>query len=148
MDFEIKKLDKEEIQLAKDLFIFYQVDDEVETPVVPSDEYLYNILSRDSFHVIVALQNNIVIGGLTAYELDMYKQEVTEVFLYEIAVHPMHKRKGVGTGLIKALKKICTAKCIKEIYVGAENDNDAAIEFYKKTGGNKKVIAWFEYDIE
>ncbi len=30
MNFEIKKLGTEDIQLAKDLFLFYQVDDEVD----------------------------------------------------------------------------------------------------------------------
>ena len=148
MNFEIKKLAAEDIRLAKDLFLFYQVDDEVDKPLIPSDKYLTDILSRDSFHVIVALNNGVVIGGLTAYELDMYKEETTEIFLYEIAVEPLCRKKGVAKELIESLKKVCVSKGIREMYVGTEKDNYPAIKLYKATGGEMEEITWFVYDID
>lgn len=148
MNLEIKKLRAEDIQLAKDLFLFYQVDDEVENPVIPSDKYLYDILSRDTFHVIVAIQNGVVIGGLTAYELDMYKEETTEIFLYEIAVHPLYRRNGIAKELIESLKKTCAFKGIREMYVGTEMNNNPAKKLYEATGGKMEDIAWFVYEME
>ena len=148
MNFEIKKLVAEDIQLAKDLFLFYQVDDEVDKPLIPSDKYLREILSRDTFHVIVALNNGVVIGGLTAYELDIYKEETTEFFLYEIAVEPLYRRNGVAKELIESLKKVCVSKDIREMYVGTEQDNYPAIKLYKSTGGKFEEIAWFVYGLD
>ena len=109
MDFEIKKLSAEDIELSKDLFLFYQIDDEVDKPVIPSDKYLHNMLVRDTFYVIVALKNGVVTGGLTAYEIDMYKEEVTEIFLYEITVGTIYRRNGIAKSLIESLQKICVS---------------------------------------
>lgn len=78
----------------------------------------------------------------------MYKEEVTEIFLYEIAVDPWYRRKGVAKALIKSLKKICVSKGIKEMYVGTEKDNENAIKLYKATGGKTEEIAWFVYAID
>lgn len=147
MNFEIKKLTAADIQLAKDLFIFYQLDDGVEEPLIPSDKYLFNLLSRDTFYVIAALKNGVVAGGLTAYELDMYKEEAPEIFLYEIAVDPLYRRNGIAKELIASLKEICASKGINEMYVGTEKDNSAAIKLYKSTGGKMDEIAWFVYNI-
>jgi aminoglycoside 3-N-acetyltransferase I len=97
--------------------------------------------------VIVALNNGVVIGGLTAYELDMYKEETTEIFLYEIAVEPLYRRNGVAKELIESLKKVCVSKGIREMYVGTEKDNYPAIKLYKATGGKMEEIAWFVYDL-
>lgn len=116
--------------------------------MIPSDKYLGDILSRDTFHVIVALSNGVVIGGLTAYELDMYKEGITEIFLYEIAVEPLYRRNGVAKELIESLKKVCVSKGIREMYVGTEKDNYPAIKLYKSTGGKVEEIAWFVYDLD
>ncbi len=81
MIFNIKKLNADDLTLAKRLFLFFQVDDGVVNPTAASDEYLISLLSRDDFHVIVAVKNETVIGGLTAHELVMYKGETREIFL-------------------------------------------------------------------
>lgn len=143
---EIKKLNAEDVELAKELFLFFQVDDNVQHPVIPSDNYIHTLLSRHSFHVIIALQNGMVTGGLTAYELDMYKESVTEVFLYEIAVKPAYRKQGIGKRLIRFLKQSCAAKGIHEMYVGTEKNNLPAIKLYESTGGKEEKIAWFVYE--
>ena len=86
--YTIQKLAPCDTDLAKELFRFFQTDDGVAEPVIPTDKYINALLLRDDFHVVVALENDILIGGLTAYELAMYKEEIKEMFLYEIAVEP------------------------------------------------------------
>ena len=108
MSFIIKKLSSADVDLFKRLSLFYQLDDGVAEPIVPSDEYLKALLSKDQFHVIVALQDGELIGGVTGYELKMYKKPINEMFLYEIAVEPAHRQKGVARALIASLKNICT----------------------------------------
>lgn len=144
----IKKLKPADLSYAKDLFCFFQLDDEIANPVIPSDEYIAALLLKDDFHVLIALQNDKLIGGLTAYELIMYKQQINEMFLYEIAVRPEHRKTGVAKALIQSLKEICIAKEIKEMYVGTSTDNNAALKLYRSTGGKADDnIAWFVYQV-
>ena len=149
MHFTIKKLDQYNINFAKQLFLFFQIDDSIAEPVIPSDEYIKALLLKNDFHVVVALQNDILIGGLTAYELEMYKAEIKEMFLYEIAVEPEHREKGIAKALIGFLKNICVDSGIKEMYVGTSTNNQAAKKLYLSTGGEPDAdIAWFVYQCQ
>lgn len=148
MHFAIKRLEIEDTELFRQLSWFYQVDDEVAEPVVPSDEYLRKLLNKDDLHVLVAIVNKQLVGGLTAFELPMYKEEVNEIFLYEIAVEPLYRKMGVATVLIEELKNICRKKGVKEMYVGTATDNIPAMKLYKATGGvADEKIAWFVYPV-
>lgn len=97
MTYETRKLNPNDINLAKELFLFFQIDDGVVNPTLGSDEYLRDLLSRNDFHVIGALQNETIIGGLVGYELAKYKEETTVMFLYEIGVSSSFRRKGIAT---------------------------------------------------
>ena len=146
MAFEIRKLSPDEIALAKELMLMFQLDDGIENPTVPSDKYLTEILAKDDFHVIVALENNQLIGGLTAYEMKMFKRETTEMFLYEIGVEKSQRQKGVATALIEFLKEICISKGIVEMFVGTGKSNSAARILYLTTGGKAdEDSVWFNY---
>ena len=148
MPFTIKKLNAGEADLAKKLFCFFQTDDGITDPVIPSDEYIKTLLARDDFHVIVALKNNGLVGGLTAYELEMYKAEIKEMFLYEIAVEIKYRKMGVAKALIEFLKDIAKNSGMREMYVGTSTNNNAAINLYKSTGGEVEAgIAWFVYQL-
>jgi aminoglycoside 3-N-acetyltransferase I len=146
MHFTVKKLGNEDIALARALFYFFQLDDGITDPITPSDKYIKTLLAKDNFHVVVALQNEMLIGGLTGYELEMYKEEIKEMFLYEIAVKNDYRKNGVAKALIEFLKQLCITKGIKEMYVGTSTNNNAAIKLYQSTGGQEDVnIAWFVY---
>ena len=148
MQFSIIKLTPGNIDLAKQLFLFFQEDDQVARPVIPTDDYLRDLLSKDDFHVLVALHNDLLIGGVTGYELPMYKRQIRELFLYEIAVKPEFRKKGVAKALIERLKQICREKGIAEMYVGTSTPNKAAMALYASTGGEPEAdIAWFVYQI-
>jgi aminoglycoside 3-N-acetyltransferase I len=149
MHFSIKKLGPADFELAKQLFWFFQVDDGVADPVVPSDGYLKALLLKDSFHVIAALEDDMLIGGLTAYELEMYKAEIREMFLYEIAVEVGHRKKGIAKELIDFLKEIALRKGMREMYVGTTSDNKPAMKLYKATGGEAEAdVVWFVYQLK
>jgi aminoglycoside 3-N-acetyltransferase I len=148
MTFTIKKLLPGDVHLFKQLSMFFQADDGVAEPIVPSERYLKNLLLKDQFHVIAALQNGGLIGGLTAYELELYVRPINEMFLYEIAVYPEYRQRGIAKALIIFLKDICVEKGIKEMYVGTSVNNRAALQLYKSTGGEADdEIAWFVYQV-
>jgi aminoglycoside 3-N-acetyltransferase I len=87
-----------------------------------------------------------LIGGLTAYEMKMFKRETTEMFLYEIEVAESYRQQGAGKALIEFLKQICREKGIVEMFVGTEKDNSAARRLYAVTGGKAdEDSVWFNY---
>lgn len=143
-NFEIRKLKSNEISLAHELILLFGFDDE--NRALPSKEYTAEMLARNDFHAIVALENERLIGGLTAYEMRMFKRETTEMFLYEIEVVEAHRQQGVGKALIEFLKRICDEKGIVEMFVGTEKDNRAARALYAATGGKAdEDSVWFNY---
>ena len=149
MTYETRKLNPNDINLAKELFLFFQIDDGVVNPTLGSDEYLRDLLSRNDFHVIVALQNETIIGGLVGYELAKYKEETTVMFLYEIGVRLSFRRKGIATKMIDCLKEICGEKAVSKVFVVTERDNKPAKKLYEATDGieDQNVIC-FNYKID
>lgn len=148
MNYTIKKLSKDDLKLAKQLFIFFQKDDGVAKPMLGGDKYLRKLIGDKNYHVIVALDGDKVIGGLAAYELPMYYEEVNEMFLYEIAVMTEYRRRGIATALIESLKTLCTENGVRIIFVGTEKSNLAGKELYLNTGGAMEIIPWFTYTLK
>ena len=148
MNYTLLKLDHRHAHLAKELFYYFQIDDGVKEPIIPTEEYLKNMLLKKDFHVIIALDDKKIIGGLTAFELPMYKESVNEIFLYEIGVDEEYRQKGIAKALIESLKQLAIEKDIPEMYVGTEMDNFPAQQLYKTTGGKREDIAWYVYTIK
>lgn len=147
MKYNIKKLSAKDISLAKELIILWKTEDGIENPQPPNDLYINTLLAKNSFHIYVALINKAVVGGLTAYELPMFPEEETEMFLYEIGVHQDHRKQGIAAKLIEALKKTWRERNIKIAFVGTTTNNKPAKQLYKSTGANQEKVAWFIYDL-
>ncbi len=148
MSFEIKKLRSDDFKLAAALFSYFQEEDEVKHPTTASDVYVTNLLARNDIHVIVADVDSDVVGGLLAYELPMFKQETSEMYLFELGVKKTHRRKGVATALIDALKEICREKKIGVMFLEAWADNTPALKLYERTGGEGKETVEFTYSLD
>jgi aminoglycoside 3-N-acetyltransferase I len=143
---QIKKLRSGEIALAKELIFMFGFSEGSRHQVFASDEYVREMLEREDFHVIVAVESEKLVGGLTAYEMKMFKRETTEMFLYEIEVVEDFRQRGIGKALVEKLKEICAEKGIVEIFVGTEKDNFAARKLYSSTGGTAdEDSVWFNY---
>jgi aminoglycoside 3-N-acetyltransferase I len=143
-NWEIRKLGSGEIELAQELILLFGNEDKNRD--LPPVEYLAQMLARKDFHVVVAVENEKLIGGLSAYEMKMFKRPTTEMFLYEIEVAQAHRQKGIGKALIEFLKQICLEKGIVEMFVGTSKDNLAAGKLYKATGGKADEDSlWFNY---
>ncbi|MBN8564976.1 MAG: AAC(3)-I family aminoglycoside N-acetyltransferase [Leptolyngbya sp. UWPOB_LEPTO1] len=106
----------------------------------PSPAYLKRLLSSNYFIAIVALKNGSVVGGLTAYELQKFEQERSEIYIYDLAVAAAHRREGIATALIQELKKIAVARAAYVIFVQADLEDDPAIALYTKLGIREDVL--------
>src|SRR5215510_8350435 len=105
--FEIKQLAINDLPLFKALIHLFNLVFEEEVTNIGIDENLSRLLGEARFIVMVALHENAVIGGLTAYELPLYYSQHAEIFVYDLAVDTEYQRKGIGKRLIQTLKEYC-----------------------------------------
>ena len=142
----IRQLAANDLALMKSLLAtFGEAFDEVDTYSAsrPSDAYLKRLLSSNYFIALAALKNGSVVGGLAAYELLKFEQERSEIYLYDLAVAAAHRREGIATALIQALKKIAVARAAYIIFVQADIGDDPAIALYTKLGAREDVLHFF-----
>ena len=115
------------------------------TEAPPTDAYLSDLLKKEHIVVLAALVAGAVVGGLVAYELDKLERQRREIYIYDLAVSNAHRRRGVATGTINALKKIAASQGACVIFVQADLDDGPAIAFYSSLGTMRPA---HHFDIE
>ena len=143
----IKQITDKESSLAATLIQKWFEMDGIKNPNIPSNDYLEQVLNTKYAHLWVALWNDEVVGGMTAYVLPMFDRMTKEVFLYEIGVIEKFQRKGIARALIQHLISACEAYHAECLYVATEVDNEAAKALYENTGGQLEVVAWYTYPV-
>ena len=111
-----------------------------------SDAYLTRLLDRDDFWALAAVVDGQLVGGLTAHTLPLTRAEVSEVFIYDIAVVPDWQRHGVGRQLISTLRSQAAAAGISVVFVPADNEDTHALGFYEALGGVPAPVTIFTFD--
>lgn len=124
------------------LTLFGEVFEEPETynGHRPDTDYLRALLSGESFVALVALRGSEVIGALAAYELMKFEQRRSELYIYDLAVSAGHRRKGIATALIEALREVAAARGAWVIFVQADYVDAPAIALYSKLGIREDVL--------
>lgn len=145
MQFKVRKIPTGDTQLLRSLTalfgkVFFEENTYSSRP--PSDAYLGDLLQDSSFIALAALVNEDVIGGLVAYELRKFEQARSEIYIYDLAVVESHRRKGVATALIEALRAIAKWRGAWTIFVQADTGTEdaAAIALYEKLGVREEVL--------
>ena len=106
----------------------------------PSDDYLRDLLADPHFIALVAEREGTMVGGLIAYVLRKPERARAEVYIYDLAVLKAHRRAGVATSLIEALKPIAKARGAWVIFVQADYVDPPAIALYEKLGAREEVL--------
>jgi aminoglycoside 3-N-acetyltransferase I len=110
-----------------------------------SSDYVARLLRRDDFWAIAALDDGEPIAGLTAFVLPLTRAQSAELFIYDIAVQPRYRRRGIGRGLVAAARDLAAGAGIATIFVPAENDDAEALEFYRALGGAPTPATFFTF---
>ena len=146
-DIKIRKLTEKDVSAFEALLLLFNHTFQEERAL--SDTTRLSALLKDTrFIVMAAFSGEEILGGLTAYELLQYYGNETEIFLYDMAVHPDHQRKGIGKQLLEFLKDYCAKNKINTFFVLAHEEDTHALEFYHSTGGQREHVANFIYEIE
>ena len=124
------------------LTTFGEAFDDVETygRHRPGAAYMERLLASDHFIALAATVDGDVVGGLTAYVLQKFEQERSEIYIYDLAVVEAHRRKGVATALIQELQKIAGTYGAYVIFVQADLGDEPAIALYTKLGMREDVL--------
>ncbi len=143
--FHIVRLGINEVTSFRELIALFDTVFENKQPQEMAISYHKALLTNPYFIVFAAMNGQTVIGGLTAYELPSYTRQGAELFIYDIAVHPAHRRKGVGEELIKEAISYCREQHIGEMFVSADSGDDDALSFYRSTAGKEAPVVHFSY---
>ena len=141
--FSIHRLTSSDVALLEGILTtFGEAFDELETygGARPSAAYLERLLGSDSFIALAALKDGEVVGGIAAYELRKFEQERSEIYIYDLAVAAAHRRQGIATALILALKKVAAARGAYVMFVQADLGDAPAIALYTKLGTREDVL--------
>jgi aminoglycoside 3-N-acetyltransferase I len=145
--FAIRRLTADDLAPFRALLaVFGRAFGEVETYTAaqPDDAWLRRLLGGDQFIALAAVADGAVIGGLAAYELRKFEQARSEIYIYDLAVAREHRRKGVATALIRALKPIARERGAWVICVQADPPDAPAVALYGRLGTCEEV---FHFDI-
>jgi aminoglycoside 3-N-acetyltransferase I len=141
--YRIKHLTPNDVEVLQDLnTLFGRIFDDVETYCAkrPTKDYLKSLLAKEHVVALVALADGELVGGLIAYELEKFEQARREVYIYDLAVAPTHRRQGVATALIRHLQDIASRREAWVIFVQADYGDDPAIALYSKLGTREDVL--------
>nr|WP_305825945.1 AAC(3)-I family aminoglycoside N-acetyltransferase [Sphingomonas sp. OV641] len=106
----------------------------------PDDRYLAAQLARPHVFALVAEQGAMIVGGLVAYLLDKLERARAEAYIYDLAVAESHRRRGVATALIDALRPLVRDAGGYVIFVQADYGDDPAVALYTKLGTREDVM--------
>lgn len=149
MPVKIIQLTKDDVPLLQSVnTMFGEVFDDKESysSNMPSSSYLQALLETTNFIALGAVDGKEVVGAIAAYELKKFEQQRSEIYIYDLAVVPTHRRRGIATSLIQELKVVGAARGAYVIYVQADKgiEDQPAIALYSKLGAIGDV---FHFDI-
>jgi aminoglycoside 3-N-acetyltransferase I len=133
MNYTLERLSENNISAMRSVnLLFSDVfnDKESYDSKLPSDEYLNIFLTNPNNIVVVAMNDQKIIGGIVAYVLEKFEMERREVFIYDLAVMSTYQRQGIGKALINHVRDIAKEVGAYVVFVQAD-ENDEAISFYE-----------------
>lgn len=144
----IKKIAPDDIHSFQTLIKVFGETFEMKDFKMPSTTYLLSILDKPNFMAFIAEEDGRIIGGLTAFRLDLYYSEKPLAYIYDLAVLPAFQRRGNGQQLIKFFNNYCREHGYEEVFVQADLEDIHAVEFYKKTRPtNAEDVIHFYYTL-
>lgn len=112
----------------------------------PGPAYLRRLLANDYFVALAAERDGELVGAIAAYELVKFEQPRSEMYIYDLAVSAGHRRLGIATGMIEALKTIAAQRGAYVVFVQADHGDDPAIALYSGLGRREDVLH-FDIDV-
>lgn len=112
---------------------------------VASDAHLRQALENPACYFILCTLDSAPVGYLSAFAFPAIDYDASQVYLYDIVVDERHRRKGIASQMIEALKSHCKQNGADHIWVGTSLDNEPAQKTFEATGATKERETYIEY---
>ncbi len=141
--FDIRRLEPSDVQEMRGMLnlmgiVFEEPHNYIDRQ--PDDRYLRDLLARDTFAAFVAVHDQQVVGGITAYVFPKYEQARNEVYIYDLAVDAAHRRQGIATSLIGAVQDFAADIGAWIVMIQADKGDVAPDTLYSKLGNREEVL--------
>ena len=111
----------------------------------PRRDATARFLAADDHHLLMAFVGEEPAGFVSGVETT-HPDKGTEMFLYELSVHPDRRGLGIGKALVAALGDLARDRGCYGMWVATEPDNAAAIATYRAAGATPPepavVLEW------
>jgi aminoglycoside 3-N-acetyltransferase I len=144
---EFRRLTENDVSILAAQIELYAEVFEMEDFQMPASAYLQTLLEKDYLVFWAAVLDSEIIGGATCYVLPSVYAAASEIYLYDLAVKTEYQRQGIGTQLIAALKNYGVERGHQAVFVQADLEDQHAIDFYRKTGGQSADVVHFSYTL-
>jgi ribosomal-protein-alanine N-acetyltransferase len=98
-------------------------------------------LAEPGSHLLVGYVDGEPAGFVSGVEVT-HPDKGTELFLYELAVHEAHRRRGYARALIAALEALAREQGCRGMFVFVDDDNEAGRAAYASAGGKDASRPW------
>lgn len=105
-------------------------------------------LSDPRHHLVVALEDGVVIGFVSAIDYLHPDKPKPEIWVNELAVGPPWRRRGVATALMRELLAHAKRIGCRNAWVATEVVNEGAIALYEALGGAAKKDRAVVFDFD
>ncbi|MEL6866683.1 MAG: GNAT family N-acetyltransferase [Bacteroidota bacterium] len=147
-NYTFRQLDEGDAKYMQALVQLFQEVFELAHREELSIEQCQSLLAKSDFIVWVVFDGSELVGGVTAFELPMYKGDKAELFVYDLAVHPDHQRRGLGRRLMRALMDLGRLRGIPTLFVDADEEDTHALDFYRALGGEEVAVRQYTWQLE
>ena len=100
----------------------------------PTEVWTSRFLASEGHHLLVGLDDDETPIGFVSGVETTHPDKGTEMFLYELAVAPEQRNRGVGRSLVRALAELARVRGCYGMWVATEPDNSAALATYRAAG--------------
>lgn len=101
----------------------------------PTGEWTQRFLAATNHHLLVALHHDRPVGFVSGVET-VHPDKGAEMFLYELGVHPDHRRRGVGKALVRELSDLARQRGCYGMFVLTGPDDPVAVATYRSAGSS------------
>jgi aminoglycoside 3-N-acetyltransferase I len=102
----------------------------------PTEAWTATFLASAGHHLLIALDaDGKPLGFVSGVEMT-HPDKGTEMFLYELAVAPAERNRGIGRTLVQALAELARGRGCYGMWVGSEPVNAAALATYRAAGAS------------
>jgi ribosomal protein S18 acetylase RimI-like enzyme len=130
--FAIKLLDPSDLHILNNV-----AEDVFDDPIVESSAQEF--LADPRHRLVVALDNNVVVGFVSAVIYLHPDKPAPELWINEIGVAPTHQRQGIGKALMQTILNIAQQSSCTEAWVLTDRANLPAMAMYKSAGGEETL---------